>query len=84
MAMMDWSDGFGNMMGYGGWNMAGVGLLAGLLILINIIAVIWAIADVMRPKKMDAGLRISWIIIILALQLLGVIIYLFMRGREEE
>ena len=81
--MMDWYSGFGNMMGYG-WNMTGFGISAVILILINIIAVIWAIADVMRPKKMDSGMRIGWIVIILALQILGVIIYLFMRRREEE
>jgi len=83
MAMMDWYSGFGNMMGYG-WNMTGLGITAVILILINIIVVIWALVDVMRPKKMDSGIRIGWVVIILALQLLGVIIYLFMRGREEE
>ncbi len=63
--------------------MWGIGTGALLLLLVNIVAVIWALYDIMRLKKMDAGERISWVVIVLALQLLGVIIYLFMRRKGE-
>ncbi len=81
MAMMDWVNGWG-MMGSG--SLGSFGVAAAILVLINIIAVIWALVEVMRPKRMDAGVRISWVVIILALQILGVIMYLFMRKPETE
>ncbi len=40
MAMMDWYGGYENMMGSIGGNTSGLGVFAGLLVLINIIAVI--------------------------------------------
>jgi len=80
MAMMDYT-GWGNMMG-GSW--LGLGLSAAILALINIVAVIWALLDVMKYKKLDTGVRLSWVVIILALQIIGVLMYMFAGKRDME
>ncbi len=81
MAMIDWWSGFGNMMSTWGGGLFGVGLGAAIAILVNIIAVLWGLADVMRSRRLDVGERIGWVVIILALQIVGVLLYLFV-GRE--
>lgn len=76
--MMDF--GWGNMLGAG---MLGLGIAASILLLLNVLAMLWALADVMRRKKLDAGVRIGWVIIILVLQIVGVLLYVF-AGKERE
>ncbi|VVB60870.1 Cardiolipin synthase [uncultured archaeon] len=85
MAMMNWWDGFGSMMGSWWGGMFGFSIAAVVAIIINVIAVLWALADVMRSRRLDVGERIGWVIIILSLQIVGVLLYIFVgrEGREE-
>ena len=78
--MMDYA-GWGNMMS--GWG-SGFGTGVAILALINILAVIWALLDLMKYKKLDTGVRIGWIVIIISLQIVGVIMYLFAGKKDIE
>ena len=37
----------------------------GLLSLVALFLVLWAVVDILRTKKMEAGLRIGWLAIVL-------------------
>ena len=78
--MMDYA-GWGNMMS--GWG-SGLGAGVAILALINILAVIWALLDLMKYKKLDTGVRIGWIVIIISLQIVGVLMYLFAGKKDLE
>ena len=53
------------------------------LIVLQLVIVIWALADLMRRKSVKVLPKIGWVVIILAISLFGPIAY-FVFGRGEE
>ncbi|HKZ49741.1 MAG TPA: PLDc N-terminal domain-containing protein [Candidatus Nanoarchaeia archaeon] len=54
----------------------------GLLWLIGLAAVIWAVIDIVKQKK-DSGWKIIWLLITILLNIIGVILYYFISGRKK-
>jgi hypothetical protein len=54
----------------------------GLLWLIGLIAVIWAVIDIVKQKK-ETGWKLIWLIISILLSVIGVILYYFISGRKK-
>ena len=55
----------------------------GILWLIGLIAVVWAVIDIVGQKK-ETGWKIIWLIIAILLSVIGVIIYYFVSGRKAK
>ncbi len=53
------------------------------LILINLVLVVIAFRDLIKRKRVRGGNKVLWGILIIALEFVGPIIYLFW-GREED
>jgi uncharacterized BrkB/YihY/UPF0761 family membrane protein len=56
----------------------------GLLWLIGLIAVLWALINIAGQKKQDTGWKLIWAIIVLFLNVIGVILYYFISGRKKK
>ena len=54
----------------------------GLLWLIGLVAVIWAVIDIVKQKK-ETGWKLIWLIITILLSVIGVILYYFISGRKK-
>jgi hypothetical protein len=57
-------------------------LISGLLGIVSLVAVIWAIVDIVKSSSLDGTEKLIWVIVVLALNLLGVLIYAFV-GRKK-
>lgn len=64
--------------------LAGLGAFALLLIIVSIIAFIWALIDIANQKGKDTGWKIIWVLICLILGVIGVVVYYFISGRKKK
>jgi hypothetical protein len=62
-----------------GWGIWIVFLLLGLAVFVFWL---WALVDAIRNPALDGSMRIVWVVVIVLLQFLGALLYLFMRPRS--
>jgi hypothetical protein len=54
----------------------------GLLGILNLAAIIWAVIDIAVNQKKETGWKIIWLVICILLEIIGVIVYYFASGRK--
>jgi|GEM_PF-5751708 len=54
----------------------------GLFWLIGLIAVIWAVIDIVKQNN-DTGWKIIWLLISILLSIIGVVLYYLLSGRRK-